>query len=165
MIRVVLAVVLGSALLGVALPAAESADGDRITTLAVDELERVNETAARLAAGNDPVDPSESPPATTIELEPPEPTFAESGRIHLDDDELRWVPADGRNETVETTVPTRVDGPIVVVDRAPIRLSLVRTGEEPVVRIQLGREGFKYEPAARRSNVHPLVISRERVSL
>ncbi|MDR9380855.1 MAG: hypothetical protein RI560_04190 [Natronomonas sp.] len=139
MIRVVLAVALGAALFGIALPSAEHADRDRAAALAIDELERINATAERLAAENDPGERSDAPPATTIVLDPPEPTFADPGRFRIDDDELRWIPANGPNTTVETAVPVRIDAPTIVADRTRLRLSLVRLDGEAVVRARLDR--------------------------
>jgi hypothetical protein len=138
-IRVVLAVTLGAALFGVALPSAEHADRDRAAALAIDELERINATATRLAAENDPGEAFDAPPATTIVLDPPEPTFADPGRFRIDDDELRWIPPRGPNTTVETAVPVRVDAPTIVADRTRLRLSLVRLDGEAVVRARLDR--------------------------
>ncbi|WP_410321029.1 hypothetical protein [Natronomonas sp.] len=131
--------VLGSALFGVALPSAEHADRDRATALALDELERVNEAASRLAAENDPVDPSETPPATTVTLDPPQPMFVDPGRIRIGADELRWLPPRGRNRTIEPTAPLHVETPIVVSERARVRLSLVRLGRSTMIRVRLDR--------------------------
>lgn len=139
MIRVVLAVVLGTALFGVALPSAEHADRDRSTALATDELERINGTANRLTAENDAVERSDAPPSTTIVLDPPEPTFADPGRFRIDDDTLRWIPKNGPNATVSTVVPVRVDTPIIIADRTRVRLALVRPDGESVIRVRVDR--------------------------
>ena len=133
MIRVVLAVALASALLGIGLPSAERADRERSAALAIDELESVNDTAARLAAENDPVALDRDPAAVTVAIDVPEPTFADGGRLRLRDDELRWEPSDGRNHTVDPPVPFRVRAPIVATDRVRIRLSFVRLDGRAVV--------------------------------
>lgn len=136
MIRIVLAVALSTALLGIALPSAERADGDRSAALATAELERTAETAARLAAENDPVETTETPAATTLTLVPPEPTFDEGdGRFRIVDDELRWEPPSGRSESVVPSVPIRVEEPIVAAERTRVRLTLVRLDGDSVVRI------------------------------
>lgn len=133
MIRVVLAVVLTSALFGVALPSAERADRERNTELATTELESVGDSAARLVAENDPLTPGKRPAATTVVVEVPEPTFADRGRIRLRNDELRWEPSGGRNRTIEPPVPLRVESPIVASDRVRVRLSFVRFDGRAVV--------------------------------
>jgi len=135
-IRVVLAVVLSATLLGVALPTAERADRDRTTSLAIDELERTADAADRLAAENDPVASTETPAATTIELTPPDPTFTGSGgRVRIDD-ELRWSPSTGASRTVSSTVPIRVEDPLVITERTRLRLRFVRLDGRPVVQIR-----------------------------
>lgn len=133
MIRVVLAVVLTTALLGVAFPSAERADRERNAALAIDELERLADTAERLAAKNDPVAPGDTPAATTVVIDVPEPTFADRGRVRLRDNELRWEPSGGRNHTIGLSVPFRVEAPIVATDRVRLRLSLVRLDGRVVV--------------------------------
>lgn len=133
MIRVVLAVVLTTALFGVALPSVERADRERNTALALAELESVATAAERLAAENDPVDPGRSPGATTVSVTAPQSTFAKQGRIRLRDDELRWEPPSGPARTVALSVPLRIETPIIVVDRLRVRLSLVRIDGRTVV--------------------------------
>lgn len=133
MIRVVLAVALTSVLLGGALPSAERADRERNAALATAEIETVAETAARLAAENDPVSPGETPAATTAVIDVPQPTLADGGRIRILEDKLRWEPIGGRNRTVETPVTFRVETPIVVTDRIRLRLSFVRIDGSAVV--------------------------------
>lgn len=138
MIRVVLAVALASALFGIAVPSAESVDRERATALALEELERVNDTAERLAAENDPLAPGLDPAATTLTLDPPEPTFAAAGRLRFADDELRWEPQTGRNRTVDAAVPIRVENPQAVSERTRVRLSFVRIEGAAVVRLRIG---------------------------
>ncbi|MEF8777646.1 MAG: hypothetical protein V5A36_01910 [Natronomonas sp.] len=133
MIRVVLAVALTAALLGSALPSAERADRERNAALATAEIETIVDTAARLVAENDPVSPAGTPAATTAVIDVPQPTLAGGGRIRILDDELRWEPTGGRNRTVESSVPLRVETPIVVTDRIRIRLSLVRLDGSTIV--------------------------------
>lgn len=137
MIRVVLAVALASALFGIAATSAESVDRERTTALALEELERVNDTAERLAAENDPVAPGRDPAATTVTIDPPEPTFAAAGRLRFADTELRWEPPTGRNRTVDTAVPIRVENPQVPSGRTRVRLSFVRVDGSAVVRLRI----------------------------
>ena len=139
MIRVVLAVVLAAAIFGIAAPSAEAVDRDRSAALALSELEAVGETAERLAAENDPVAPGESPAATPVTLEPPDPTFVEPGAIRIANDGLRWESPTGRNRTVEPAVPIRVESRIVIAERTRLRLSFVRTVGGPVVRTRVDR--------------------------
>lgn len=138
MIRIVLAVVISAALLGIALPSAERADRDRNTALAIDELERTAHTADRLAAENDPVPATEKPAATTIELTPPDPAFTEAGGyFRIDDDELLWEVSTEVSRTVSSTVPIRVEDPLVITERTRLRLRFVRLDEKSVVQIRL----------------------------
>jgi hypothetical protein len=132
-IRVVLAVVLTSALFGIALPSAGRVDRERNAALATAELESIGETAARLAAENDPVAPDRDPAAITVTVDVPDPTFTDGGRIRLRDDELRFDPADARSHTVDPPVPFRVETPIVTTDRIRIRLSFVTIDGRAVV--------------------------------
>lgn len=133
MIRVVLAVALTSALLGSALPSAERADRERNAALATAEMETIADTAARLAAENDPVSPAGTPAATTAIIDVPQPTLADGGRIRILDDQLRWEPTDGRNRTIESSVPLRVETAIVATDRIRLRLSFVLLDGSAVV--------------------------------
>lgn len=128
MIRVVLAVVLSSALLGASLPVAERAERDRNAALATAELTALDDRAARLVADNDPVATDERPASTTIRLAPPSPVVAGGGRMVLDDDRLVWAPTEGANRTVDPTVPLRVDTPISITGPTRLRLSLLRAG-------------------------------------
>jgi hypothetical protein len=134
-IRVVLAVALAAAILGLAMPSAERADRERSAALALEELERLRDAAERLAAGNDPVAPGRDPAATTVTLDPPEPTFVAPGRFRIADDSLRWESATGRSVTVDVAVPIRIDAPAVLAERTRIGLRLVRTDGGAVVRL------------------------------
>lgn len=136
MIRVVLAVVLSAALLGVGLPAAEQAERDRNAELATAELEAVASAAQRLTATSDPVSRSEIPAGTTITLETPSSRFAESGRLRIDSNRLQWVHPTGRNKTVVPEVSIDVETPIVTANRLRVRLSLRRRDGGSVVRIR-----------------------------
>lgn len=141
MIRVVLAVALASALFGVALPTVERAERERNAALAAGELERLADQAERLAADNDPVEPGADPAAVTVAVTPPQPRFVDGGRLVVRDDRLGWSPDRGGNETVETSVPVRVDAPIRLTSRTRLRLSFVRVAGEGVVRIDRRRVG------------------------
>lgn len=135
MIRVVLAVVLATALVGIGVSAGERAERDRNAELATGELETLAERAARLAAENDPVAPGAGPATTTLTVRPPAPTLTDGGQLYIDDDRLLWRPATGRNRTVEADVPVRVEAPISVAEPTRLRLRLVRGRPAPVVRI------------------------------
>lgn len=139
MIRVVLAVVLATALLGVSLPIAERAERDRNAALATGELERVGDRAERLAARNDPVAAEAEPAATTLVVTAPTPTFTEGGRLTIANDRLVWQPHAGENRTVKIDVRLRVEASLVVTDRARVRLSLVGTESNPVVHVERTR--------------------------
>jgi len=138
-IRVVLAVALAAAILGLAMPSAERADRERSAALALEELERLRDAAERLAADNDPVAPGRDPAATTVTLDPPEPTFADPGRLRIADDSLRWESATGRGVAVDVAVPIRIDAPTVIDERTRVGLRLVRIDGDAVVRLRTGR--------------------------
>lgn len=139
MIRVVLAVALAAAIFGLVMPSAERADRERNAALALEELERLRDAAERLAAGNDPVAPGRDPAATTVTLEPPEPTFADPGRLRIANDSLRWESPAGHDGAVDVAVPIRIDAPAVLTERTRVRLALVRTDGGTVVRIRIDR--------------------------
>jgi hypothetical protein len=138
-IRIVLAVLLGTALLGASLPVAERAERDRNAALATSELDALATEAELLAARNDPVAPRRSPATTTVTLRPPRPTFTDGGRLHVADDRLVWVPRTGPNRTVRSEVPIRVDAPLRIERRTDLRLSLYRVDGGSVVRIRRAR--------------------------
>ena len=135
MIRVVLAVILSTALLGIALPAAERAEQERNAELATAELERVTEAADRLAAGNDPVKPAEMPAGTTLVLDVPTSTFAEQGRMRIAHGELQWVLREGDNRTIVPDTAVHIEMPIVTADRVRLRLSFIYLDESPIIKI------------------------------
>lgn len=135
MIRLVLAVILSTALLGTALPAAERVEQDRNAELATAELERVAEAAGRLAAENDPVEPTDIPAGTTLTLDVPSSRFTEQGQIRIAGGELRWVLREGDNRTVVPNTPIHIETPIVTADRVRLRLSFVSVDDSPTVRI------------------------------
>lgn len=141
MIRVVLAIALASALLGAALPTVERAERDRNAALAAGELERLTDRAERLAADNDPVEAGNDPAAMTVAVTPPQPRFTDGGRLVVRDDRLAWWPGRGSNETVEASVPIRVEAPIQLTSRTRLRLSFVRIDGEGAVRIERQRVG------------------------
>lgn len=83
----------------------------------------------------DPVDSSADPATTTVDLESPDPTVMDGGRLVVGNGRLIWDPDRGGNVTVETPVPIRVSAPIRVVERLRLRLTYVRNGGTPVVRV------------------------------
>lgn len=138
MIRVVLAVVLSSALLGASLPVADRAERHRNAALATAELAALDDRARRLAAGNDPVEEGEHPAAATIRLAVPSPVVTDGGRIVVDDDRLVWAPVGGPNRTVDPSVPLSVEGPISITGATHVRLVLVDGGGEVSARDDSG---------------------------
>lgn len=140
MIRVVLAVALSVALLGASLPVAERVERDRNAALATDELQELARAADRLAATNDPVTRTGMPAKTIRVVSPPPTTVTDGGRIIVDDDRLAWAPVTGDNRSIDPTVALVVtDGPLVISENTRLRLSLVGSDGEPVVRIERAR--------------------------
>lgn len=139
MIRVVLAAVLATALLGATLPVAERAERDRNAALATGELQRLADRASRLAADNDPVARGRTPAAATLVVASPRPRVTDRGRLLVADDRLEWQLVTGPTRPIQSPVPIRVVAPIRVADRAHLRLSLVRADGAPVVRVERAR--------------------------
>jgi hypothetical protein len=142
-IRVVVAVLLGTALVGASLPAAERAERDRNAALATDELETIVTEAESLAARNDPVGGDGRPATLTVTVDPPQPILTDGGRLRLADDRLVWVPREGPNRTVRSDVSIRVAAPLVIDSRTDLRLSLHRLEGNVVVHIH--RAGVQKE--------------------
>ena len=141
MIRVVLAAVLATALVGVSLPAAERAEADRNAALATDELAAVAETAEDLAAENDPVTSGTGAASTVIIVDPPSGVFAAGGSLIIGS-KLRWVPKDGPEQSVETAVRLNTTEPIQIADQSRLRLSLLKGSDgEPTVSIERVHRG------------------------
>jgi hypothetical protein len=140
MIRVVLAVALAAALVGVSLPVAERVERDRNAALATNDLQDVARAADRLARDNDPVARGGEPAAAVIEVGPPAPSVTVGGRIVLTGERLVWAPATGENRSVEPAVDVAVPtGPIVLAEPTRLRLTLVGEAGAPVVRIERAR--------------------------
>lgn len=152
MIRVVLAVVFATALLGASLPAAERAERDRNAALAVAELDRVAAAAEELEATNDPADDGA---AVVVELHPPTPSLTNGGRIVVTDDRLRWWPDAGTNRTVDPSTTLRTDETLVLTSRTRLRLTLIGSDGEPTVRI----ERANVEIGSRSQTAHALSIA------
>jgi hypothetical protein len=139
-IRVVLAVALAVALVGVSLPVAERVERDRNAALATNELQDVARTADRLAADNDPVKRDGAPARMVLVVAPPTPTVTDGGRIIVADHRLVWAPATGENRSIEPAVDLAVPaGPIVLARGTRLRLMLVGEAGDPVVRVERAR--------------------------
>jgi len=139
-IRVVLAVALSVALPGASPPVAERVERDRNAALATDDLQELARTADRLAAANDPVNPTDRPAEAIRTVAPPATTVTDGGRIELEDDRLAWVPATGDNRSLEPAVDLAVPaGPLVIRSDTRLRLSLVGTDRDPTVRVERAR--------------------------
>lgn len=139
MIRVVLAVVLASALLGVSLPVAERAERDRNAAIATAELTELADRADRLAADNDPVPLEERPATATVSIQYPAPTLTDGGRFLVTDDRLVWVPQQGPNRTVDSDVPIRTEEALEFTDSASLHIALYRVDGRAVVDVSRAR--------------------------
>lgn len=103
MLRVVLAVAMASALLAVSTPAVESARVQHSDERVSGEIERIERTAAQVAARNDPPPPNTDGARRKLTVRLPENTFGTAGL-----DTLR-IPAT-TTQTESVTVRWRVDG-------------------------------------------------------
>jgi hypothetical protein len=162
-IRVVLAVVVATALFGVSLPVAERVERDRNGELATDELSSLAREADSLADGNAALEAGREPAGTTVVVDPPDPTLTDGGRLVVANDRLVWVPRTGRNRTVENAVPIRVETPLVLTGRTPLRLSLVSTGGAAVVRVRRAR--VQKRSRAQTPRVRGTPVDRRRLSV
>lgn len=172
MLRVVLAVLLAVALLGVAMPVVEDARADRTSTLAAGELSRLAERATGLAASGETGPDAAS--RRTVDLSLPAGGFATAPlayaavgglpdcdapgdtaagdvvayRLVGGDTRVRHVPVDVR--VVEAGQVRDDDEPLVLRGDASLTLALVETGGTRTVLV--GRtgtvEGAAVEPAA-----------------
>lgn len=142
MIRVVLAVLLSAAILGVVLPAADTARSQRAATLAADEANEFTVAVDRFVRRNDPV-PVGSPGATRlVTVRMPAATT-----LRIRDGHVAWTHGD---RTHRVTTDTQLAGNLTVGPGThQVRLSLHRENGEPVVTVRR----FKPENAASHSRV------------
>ena len=139
-IRLVVAVLLTAALLGVGLPAAETAQSERAATLARDELTELRETLARFETRNDATRPG-LPGATRLyTLRVPAGVTVRLG-VGPRNESIQWSRGEHRGR-VETDLPLantlRLTG-----GTHRLRLRLVRVDGEPRIRVRR----FKSDPA------------------
>lgn len=141
-VRVVLAVLLSTAILATALPAADTARSQRAATLAAAETGTIATAADRLARENDAVAAPGSGASTLVEVRvPPRAT------VRLRAGRLAWT-VGGRTHTVRPDV--RLVGTVRLdAGRHRLRLSLTRRDGEPTVSVRR----FKSEPVATASRV------------
>lgn len=131
MIRVVLAVLLATAILGAAHDAAERGGRARAVALLRDEATAVAGAADRLAARND------AGAARTLDIRVPDRRWGRPGAAVRIGDDVRWR-VGNRTGAVETDVRLRaVDGPLELGGgRHRLRLSLVERGRGHAVRVR-----------------------------
>lgn len=142
MIRVVLAMLLSAAILGVALPAADTARSQRAATLAADEANEFTTAVDRFARRNDPV-PVGSPGATRLTtVRVPTATT-----LRVRGDHVAWTHDD---QTHHITTDIRLAGNLTVGPGThQVRLSFHRANGESFVTVRR----FKPESAATPSRV------------
>ena len=140
-VRLVVAALLTAALLGVGLPAAETAHAERAATLAQDELVEFRETTARFRTHNDATGPKQPGAVRLHTLRVPAGTTVQLG-VGPRNESLRWE-HETRRGRVETDLP--FDGSLRLTAGAHrLRLRLVRADHG--VRIRLRR--FKSDAGA-----------------
>lgn len=134
MIRLLLAVVLMVALVGYALPAVEDARAARADALAREELTTFREETTRFAARNDATAADLPGPTLLVTVRVPRGTSLRLG-VGPRGESLEWDRG-GRRGRVETDL--RFDEPLRIDDagRHRLRVSLVRTGDGPAVRVR-----------------------------
>lgn len=151
-LRVVLAVLLSTALLGVALPAAETARSQRAATLAAEEATDLAAVADRFARRNDAVVARAEGATRLVAVRVPAGTTlrVESGR-------LVWTQGD---RTHRVTTDVRLAGDATLAPgRHRLRLSLYRRDGEPVVTVRRFKSEAETTPSRVRSSDGPSRVS------
>lgn len=141
-IRVVLAVLLSTAILSIALPAADTARSQQARTLAAAETEALAAAAERLARQNDPVAPATGGATTLVEVRVPRATT-----VRVRGGLLVWTHR-GQSRRVATAVHLAGEARLAPGQHR-LRLSLQRRAGEPVVTVRR----FKSDHAATASRV------------
>ena len=141
-LRVVLAVLLSTALLGVALPAADTARSQRAATLAADEATDLAGTIDRFTRRNDAVVAGADGATRLVTVRVPAGTA-----LRVQSGQLVWTQGD-RTHPVTTDVRLVGDATLAA-GRHRLRLSLHRRDGEPVVTVRR----FKSEAEATASRV------------
>lgn len=161
MLRVVLAVALATALLGVSMPAVQTARVDYAHDRVDTELERLAATATRLEERNDPAPPDVTGARRSVTLHLPEGAWTSADLAYLripgPSDALprgtvRYRVGDGPNRTRPIGVPLvgppgglRVDG-----GRQRVVLEYTRRAGEPILLVRY--PDFKLEATTRPSH-------------
>ncbi|MDZ7747420.1 MAG: hypothetical protein U5K28_13320 [Halobacteriales archaeon] len=131
-VRLTVATLLTAALLGVGLPAAETAHSERAATLAHDELTEFRETAARFYIHNDATRPDIPGASRRYTLRVPDSTTVWLG-VGPRNERLRWQ-HDAHEGHVETDL--LLDGSLRLdAGSHRLRLRLVRTDDGNRIRV------------------------------
>lgn len=161
MLRVVVAVALATALLGVSMPAVQTARVDYAHGRVDTELETLAMTATRLQERNDPSPPGIGGARRTIELHLPGATWTSAALAYLavpgpsgnlPPGTVRYRVADGRNRTRSTGVPLvgPPGGLRITGGRHRLVLEYTQREGKPVVVVR--HPEFKSEAATRQSH-------------
>ncbi|SFR37694.1 DUF7311 family protein [Halogeometricum limi] len=153
MIRVVLAAVLTTAVLGASLPAVEDARADRASTAVDADVERLSAAGSSLAHGSDPTrDPATAPTRTeTVTLPPPTWSSAELAYVAVGGSPngpgnrsvVTYAVDDGPETSRRLSLPLPIstpDGPVVLRGRGDrtVSLSLLTSVDGPVLVVGRG---------------------------
>ena len=143
MLRVVLAVAVAAALVGIAAPVVETARVDRANAAAAAELDRLDSAAETLRDRNDVPPPGVTGARRVLTLHLPSRSWGSAGLARLsipgadaEDDRISWRVDGGRVRRYDASVPLVArDGPLRLNDggRRRLVLSLRRLGDERVV--------------------------------
>jgi len=139
-IRIAVAALLTTALLGVGLPAAETARSERAATLARDELTELRETMARFETRNDATRPGLPSATRPYTLRVPAGVTVRLG-VGPQNESMRWSRGERRGR-VETDLPL-ADTLRLTGGTHRLRLRLVRVDGKVRIRVQR----FKSDPA------------------
>ena len=146
-IRVVVTVLLAAALVGVALPAAETARDDHAVALARDELVDFRASAAQFVAGNDPPPPGVAGPSLLVTVRVPDGVTLRVG-VGPRSESLTWR-REGRAGRVETDLPFESSLTLREQGRHRLRLTLVADG---AVTLRVRRAHGRHSPASPHSH-------------
>lgn len=156
-VRVVVAVLLATALLGYALPAVEQARDSRADALARDELRTLGDAATRFAAENDPAPPGVADTRLVVEVRVPRGTTLGVG-VGPHDGSLAWTRSGrpGWVGRVETDVAFAGSFRLREAGSHRVEFTLVRAEEGLAVRVRT----LKNEAEGRTARVRTRVDGR-----
>lgn len=155
-VRVVVAVLLATALLGYALPAVEQARDSRADALAQGELRSFDDAVTRFVATNEPAPPGVADAGLVVEVHVPRGTTLAVG-VGPRDESLAWTRPGRRGwvGSVRTAVAFAESLRLREAGRHRLELALVRTGDGPTVQVRTLKRDAGRRAARVRTRIGP----------